>query len=102
MAILHLVNKSPFTHNVIQSCIDHCQPGDTVIFIEDGVLNILSSSPFAERINAMKTFGVNFYALAEDLQARGIESQLTDAIISINYTGFVRLSVEHSPIQSWY
>lgn len=102
MAILHLLNKSPFTHNVIQSCIHHCQPGDAVIFIEDGVLNILPGSPFAEQINNLKISGVSFYALAEDIAARGIENQLRDEIISINYTDFVRLSVEHSPIQSWY
>lgn len=102
MPLLHIVNKSPFTYSVIQSCLDHCTHHDSVIFIEDGVLNALNSSPFAEQIAKIKISGTNFYALTEDIVARGIENQLSSTVIQVDYQGFVRLSVENSPIQSWY
>lgn len=101
MSLLHIVNKSPFTHMTIQSCLDHCSSQDSVIFIEDGVLNALTSSPYAERINAMHNAGTNFYVLSEDVTARGI-AELSEIIEKIDYVGFVRLSISHSPIQSWY
>jgi sulfur relay protein TusB/DsrH len=42
------------------------------------------------------------YVLAEDLTLRGIEIDLLiDGITPIDYTQFVQLTIENTPIQTW-
>lgn len=101
MAILHIVNKSAFTSSVAQTCLDHCSHQDSVIFIENGVFNALASSPLAERINRLQA-KVKFFILDEDITARGLSNKILPGIQLIDYKGFVALTVEHSPVQSWY
>lgn len=101
MAILHIVNKSAFTSNVAQSCLDHCNHQDSVIFIENGVFNAMTNSPLAETINSLQS-SVKFFVLTEDLAARGLPNKILPGIQLIDYKGFVALTIEHSPVQSWY
>lgn len=101
MAILHIVNKSAFTSTVAQTCLDHCSDQDAVIFIENGVFNAIGSSPLEEAINLLGS-SVKFFVLNEDLTARGLLNKILPAVQPIDYKGFVALSIEYSPIQSWY
>lgn len=101
MAILHIVNKSAFTSSVAQTCLDHCSHQDAVIFIENGVFNAIDSSPIKDSIISLQS-SVKFFVLTEDLVARGLSNKILSGIQSIDYKGFVALSVEHSPVQSWY
>jgi len=41
------------------------------------------------------------YALAPDLQARGVADRLIDGVTAVEYEGFVDLVVEHPNCQSW-
>jgi len=102
MAILHTVNKSPFSDSTMNCCLAICSDKDHVILIENGVLGAINTSPLASRIKNMVMSGTHFYALENDVIARGIESKLLDQIKLINYQDFVRLSVECNQIQSWY
>jgi tRNA 2-thiouridine synthesizing protein B len=102
MAILHTVNKSPFHDSTMSSCLAICSHSDSVILIEDGVLGAIHSSPLASSIEKLVSSGTRFYALHNDVLARGIAEKLLPNITLVNYQDFVRLSVECKQIQSWF
>jgi tRNA 2-thiouridine synthesizing protein B len=102
MAILHTVNKSPFHDSTMSSCLAICSNQDSIIFIEDGVLGAIHSSPLASNIQKLSSSGARFYALHNDVLARGIAEKLLPYITLVSYQDFVRLSVECKQIQSWF
>jgi tRNA 2-thiouridine synthesizing protein B len=102
MAILHTVNKSPFHDSTMSSCLAICSNQDSVIFIEDGVLGAINSSPLASNIEVLASSGTRFYALHYDVFARGIAEKLLPNIKLVSYQDFVKLSVECKQIQSWF
>ena len=98
--MLHIINKSPFEKNSLQSCISCAKDGSAILLIEDGVYGVLNNSAVAEDVKG--AMGSNtVYALEADVQARGIADKVLDGIQLIDYNGFVDLSVENDKIQSW-
>lgn len=103
MAMLHIVNKSPFERNALESCLAHTLAGDTVLLIEDAVIAAVTGTCLAPELQiAMKDRSVAIYALAPDLAARGVSTQrILDGIQIVDYAGFVDLTVAHAKTQSW-
>jgi tRNA 2-thiouridine synthesizing protein B len=101
MAILHIVNKSPFERNSLDSCLRLALKGSAILLIEDGVYATNSKSTSAAKVTqAMQDLPV--YALQADLQARGIATDtVIDGIELVDYDGFVKLTTEYEKIQSW-
>ncbi len=102
MSLLHTVNKSPFSHNTLNACIKVIQPGDALLLLEDGVYGSLTCNPLAEELITLHEKGTALFALAEDIQARGILGRQIPAITNINYNRFVELCTQHHSVQSWY
>lgn len=103
MSTLHTVNKSPFTHTELQSCLVAASEGDSILLIENGVLAALAGTPWAEQLAAAGARGIALYALQDDLAARGLSADRCATITSLlDYAGFVRLSCQHQRIHSWY
>lgn len=97
--LLHTVNKSPFSHNALKSCLDRVQSGDSVLLLEDGVYGALISQPWAMQMNP----SAQYYAIAADIEARGLDQEkLLSHITLIGYDKFVDLSIQHSSTHSWY
>ena len=101
MAILHLINKSPFTHTNLTQCLNLSQPDSSILLLEDGVYATTDHTPIADIIrNHSKQ--QPFYALLPDLEARGLHKQpLISSIELIDYPTFVRLTIEYNNVQSW-
>lgn len=98
--MLHVVNKSPFERNTLDSCLRTVNQGSSVLLIEDGVLGALEGTSVSGRIReAMDK--VTIYVLQPDLETRGVADKLMDGIKSVDYGGFVDLAVEHDVVQSW-
>ncbi len=99
--MLHMVNKSPFASNALQSCLRLAAKGSAILLIEDAVYGAASGTEIAGEIaNRMKDF--SFYALGPDLAARGIEkSPLIKGVRIVDYEGFVDLVTEHDASHSW-
>jgi len=96
--MLHTINKSPFENGTMLTCFRFLQPGDPVLFIEDGVYAVRSAGHYTSDIrDVLKTNPV--YALLPDLDARGIDV-VVEGVQSIDYDGFVEL-VEHHQVNSW-
>jgi tRNA 2-thiouridine synthesizing protein B len=44
---------------------------------------------------------LRFFALAPDIEARGMQGRILDGVELIDYAGFVDLVTTHSVVQSW-
>ncbi len=101
MSTLHTVNKSPFGNGALLSCLKHCNPGDAVLLIEDGVYGALSGSGVADAVRAGAE-SVSIFVLDGDAKARGLEpGKLLGEVGAVGYDGFVDLVAEHDRTQSW-
>ena len=101
-ATLHTVNRSPFEHGALASCLARVRPGSAVLLIEDGVLGALAGSPHADRLAAAAAVGVAVFALGPDLDARGIEAgRLAGGIEVVDYAGFVALACRFAKTATW-
>jgi tRNA 2-thiouridine synthesizing protein B len=99
--MLHIVNKSPFEHSALDSCLRLAKKGSAILLIEDGVLAAQKGTSLNAKVAAAtETFEV--FALGPDLKARGLdEGRLVAGIRVIDYGGFVDLVVERGTTQSW-
>lgn len=102
MSILHTINKSPFTHTTLASCLQVCNTQDGLLLLEDGVFGALTAAPCSEEISALIANGLKIYALASDVNARGLQEKIRSDIQLTDYKGFVQLSIKHNCTQSWY
>jgi len=100
MPMLHTVNKSPFEHQALETCLRFARPGSSVLLIEDGVYAAAKGTAVSARLEAaLKT--VKVYALVADLSARGMQNRVMDGVRLVDYGGFVDLVAEHDAVQSW-
>ncbi len=99
--MLHLINKSPFEKNSLDSCLRLAQSGSSILLIEDGVYAAVANTEHAHRV-AARTRDLSIYVLGPDVAARGLsDSPLIDDITVVDYEGFVDLVAEHDANQSW-
>lgn len=95
--MLHLI----FQASPDLALFDRMAVGDSAVFLESGVLNVLRNGRVS-RLLESRTADIRFYVLAEDMAIRGIDvSELMDGFQVVDYDGLVRLTIEHPLIQSW-
>ena len=101
MAMLHMINKSPFDRNALDSCLSTAKKGGSILLIEDGIYAAMQGTKAQDKVaSAMNDFP--FYALGPDIKARGMrEDQIIEGIKVVDYADFVDLVVEHDNLQSW-
>jgi tRNA 2-thiouridine synthesizing protein B len=101
MALLHIVNKSPFERNSLSACLRMAKEGSGILLIEDGVIAAADGTRFSAAVkDAMK--GIKVSVLGPDLDARGISrDKVIDGISVVDYGGFVDLVAEFDCSQSW-
>lgn len=101
MAMLHVVNKSPFEKDSLASCLRHVKEGSSILLIEDGVLGAMKGTVVTDSV-ATAMSQINFHVLGADLEARGVSTdKLVDGIQVVDYAGFVDLVAGHDNLQSW-
>lgn len=98
--MLHIVNKSPFERNTLDSCLRFGRDGSAVLLIEDGVYAATRGNVAAPKITA--ALGqMKIYALRPDLEARGMQNAVMEGVELVDYGGFVDLVTGHTAVQSW-
>lgn len=101
MSTLHTVNKSPFTHNALTSCLRIARSGDSLLLLEDGVYAASGGNhQHARQLQAAIGTGIRVHVLSPDAQARQIT--LAENLDVVDYAGFVKLTTHHQRIQSWH
>ena len=98
--MLHIVNKSPFEKTSLETCLRLARPGSALLLIEDAVYAAARGNAAETNMRKAAT-SLKVYALAPDLEARGIREQAIDGIELVDYGGFVDLVVGHKAVQSW-
>ena len=101
MTVLHIVNKSPYERNSLDTCLRLARADSSILLIEDGIYAVSKNAAAADKMQA--ALGKHrIYALEPDLKARGIAADmLLDGISLVDYDGFVELTTEHDKLQSW-
>jgi len=94
--ILHIVSRSPFSHDALQRCLACASAEDAIMLIEDGVYALSA----ADRFLAVSPVS-SIYALDADCRARGLPAP-TDPIQVVDYGGFVDLSARFDKTLSWF
>jgi len=99
--MLHIINKSPFERNSLESCLRLAKTGSSILFIEDGVYATLANAAHAGKISS-RMDDVSFYVLDPDVAARGLSDlSMLDGVTAVDYEGFVDLVAECDATQSW-
>ena len=97
--MLHIVNRSPYQSRSIEQCLNQLQPNDALLLIEDAVYAALKNSRWQSSLTASNA---KLYVLESDLMARGLSDKpLSETIKQVDYSGFVELTENHTPIHSW-
>lgn len=94
MSTLHLINRSPFSTNILQELAAAVSQGDHVLLVEDGV--------YAASGTALHVLpeGVELWALEEDCASRGVTS--ADISKMVDMAGFVALTATTHRTVSWF
>jgi len=98
--VLHIVNKSPYERNALQSCLRFALPGSALLLIEDGVYAATRGSAAEAGLRAAMQ-RLEVYALQPDLEARGMASRVIEGVRLVDYGGFVDLVCARPSCQSW-
>jgi tRNA 2-thiouridine synthesizing protein B len=101
MSVLHIINKSPFDRNSLDTCLRLAKKGSAILLIEDGIYAAQKNTAVADKIDAA-VVKHTVYALEPDLDARGIDkNSIIEGISLVDYEGFVQLASEYTGAQSW-
>jgi tRNA 2-thiouridine synthesizing protein B len=98
--MLHIVNKSPTERTSLDSCLRLATKGSAVLLIEDAVYAATKGNAAAAKLQAAMA-DLKVYALAPDLNARGMADRVLEGVNLVDYGGFVDLVAEHNTCQSW-
>ena len=92
---LHIITRSDSQSQSINHCLSFVSENDILLFIEDGTYCILNNA-LSERILSK---GIQCYYLEADIAARGLLAD--DDVQTVDYNGFVMLTANCNPSQTW-
>lgn len=96
--MLHIINKAP-QNPALANCLRYGGGQATVLLIEDGVYAAVAATAWVERLLES---GRQVHVLEPDVLARGLSDRIDPRVSRVDYSGFVELCCQHTPIQSWY
>lgn len=97
--MLHIINKSPLINSALENCLNVAVAG-SILLIEDAVYAATAGNAFEARMrDAMGQHKV--YVLMPDLEARGMADRLIEGVSTVDYGGFVDLTLSNNTCQSW-
>lgn len=96
--MLHLVFQSPLE----TATLERIGNDDAVLFLENAALCLLKNSVYSSQLTKLLTTS-RLFALISDMETRGIAvAELVEGIEVIDYSGWVALTTQHQPVQSWF
>ncbi len=100
MTTLHTINKPVQTSAALNNAQAALLPGDTLLFIEDGVLSLMNGSQSNSLIKELNEKHP-VTALLADIEARGLSHHMPEWVKIVDYNGFVELTETHAKTLSW-
>ena len=99
--MLHLVSRSPFRENALDTCLRIARPGSALLLYEDGVYAGVQGTGVEERLQHAAS-ALRVCVLEPDLAARGLhDAALVQGVERVDYDGFVELAIEYDGVTSW-
>ncbi|CAM6458175.1 MULTISPECIES: sulfurtransferase complex subunit TusB [Citrobacter] len=95
--MLHTLHRSPWQSD-FTSLQRLLAEGDALLLLQDGVIAAIEGSHFLE---TLRNAPITVYALKEDIDARGLGGQISDSVVRVSYTDFVRLTIQHTSQLAW-
>ena len=96
MATLHIVSRSPWAANDLQSALRFIGPNDALLLCGDAVY-ALTDAEWRKTLH--KQTHDNTFALDEDLLARQVTT--TDNCRVVDYDAMVSLSIQFDRVNNW-
>lgn len=96
MSTLHVLSHSPFGDDRLTSCLRVIGAEDALLLSGDAAYAL---QPGTAPFNTLGTRGLKLFVLAEDAQARNL--QTPDWAEAIDYPAFVDLSIRYDKVNSW-
>ncbi|CAM3781904.1 Protein TusB [Vibrio aerogenes CECT 7868] len=90
--MLHIIQSQ----QAIKKALFYIVSSDTILLIEDGVYCASQNHEFYQMVS-----GKNVFALAEDIDARGLRPYTGNDICCIDYSGFVDLTAKNIASMTW-
>ena len=89
--MLHLVTRSPFMRTECRTTFRLARGGDGIVFLQDGVVAAGGlPADLWEQTLKLRSQGVTFYVLQEDLDARALRLNTLGAEL-VDYDGLLEL-----------
>ena len=95
--MLHTSMHSP-AHSDLETLLLMADAGDDLLLLQDGVLAALAGS---RALMQLSRSNATLWVLDEDVQARGLTAQISTSVQSIDYNGFVTLTIRHQQQIVW-
>ncbi|MBS7660521.1 sulfurtransferase complex subunit TusB [Pseudomonas lalucatii] len=98
MPTLHLLSHSPFADDRLNSCLRLLGCADGLLLSGDAVYALSAGSAPHQALEQLPE-GVELFALAEDLDARGLA--VPARVQRVDYPQFVALTCRFAKVNSW-
>lgn len=98
MSTLHLLSHSPFGDGRFDSCLLLLSHDDGLLLSGDAVYALAAGSAPRQRLEHLPNA---CFALAEDLQARGLQEHLPANLKAVDYPAFVELCTRYDKVNAW-
>ena len=90
--MLHVVSQSPFSHTMLQRCLDFMQADDQLLLIQNAII-AATTNHWVQQLQDKE-----IYILQEDLTARGLTAKIG---IPVDMEGYVALVIKHNSPLCW-
>ena len=98
MTTLHVLSHSPFTDTRLTSCLRVLGVDDAILLCGDATYALVVSTAARLALES-RTQALNLYVLDEDARARNVAAP--DWAKSVDYPGFVELSIQFDKVNTW-
>lgn len=98
MSTLHVLSHSPFADSRLNSCLRILNSADAILLCGDATYALAPATAAHQMLDA-KADTLKLFVLDEDARARNLS--LPDWVTSVDYPGFVELSVHYDKVNSW-
>ncbi|MEO3992651.1 sulfurtransferase complex subunit TusB [Pseudocitrobacter cyperus] len=95
--MLHTLSSSPW-HADMAGLLRIVIEGDDLLLLSDGVVAAIEGSRF---LDILRSAPISLHVLNEDVEARGLCGQISNSVVRVGYTDFVRLAVKHASQMAW-
>lgn len=95
--MLYILSVSPYKCD-FPALLNLVTSADAILLVQDGVTAGVQDG---DNLGFLLEKKAALFALNEDILARGLEGKISSYIAPIDYTEFVKLTVEHHQSMTW-